>query len=211
MKAFIILAAGLLPFLYWSQIYNLIRFSGQKFTDDLELIKFVTNINANFKNKFSIWYVKDDQIWQEIAPKTEFPESQYQHHVSKTELLQQVANLFFRYQHDWTVKDFESMSEYIVEPFYSQQKQIFKNNFGNNFDIVYASQLSLVIPIWFEEQEDQCIFRVQINAEMINFKVSVNGYILKGKPDACSFSEYWDIGLDSENNWYLIKITQVNI
>ncbi len=100
------------------------------------------------------------------------------------------------------------MTEYILEPFYSRQKQIFQKGLGNNFDIVYACKLSKIIPLEFKkkEEKEQCIFRVQINAEMIDFKVSVEGYILRGEPYSRSCSEYWDIGLDSENNWYLIKI-----
>lgn len=98
---------------------------------------FATKINPDFKNKYSVWYFKDDQIWQEIPPQPELAETQYQHIISKTELIKQVSNLFFQYQHDWTFKDFQSMTSYVLEPFYSQQKQIFKQNIINNFDIIY--------------------------------------------------------------------------
>jgi hypothetical protein len=210
-EALIILVVGLSVFAYWRQIYNFIRFSGKKFTDDPELIKFATNINANFKNKYSIWYQKDDRVWQMISPQSELEELEYQNRISKAELVERVSSLFFRYQHDWTVKDFESITEYILEPFYSRQQQIFKESFGNGFDIVYDCKLSDLIPIEFENKEKECIFRIQINAEMINFTLSVAGYILSGESYLRSFSEYWDIGLNSENNWYLIKISQINI
>jgi hypothetical protein len=210
-EALIILVVGLSVFAYWRQIYNFIRFSGKKFTDDPELIKFATNINANFKNKYSIWYQKDDRVWQMISPQSELEELEYQNRISKAELVERVSSLFFRYQHDWTVKDFESITEYILEPFYSRQQQIFKESFGNGFDIVYDCKLSDLIPIEFENKEKECVFRIQINAEMINFTLSVAGYILSGESYLRSFSEYWDIGLGSDNNWYLIKISQINI
>jgi hypothetical protein len=210
-EALIILFVGLSVFAYWRQIYNFIRFFGTKFTEDSELIKFATNINANFKNKYSIWYQKDDRVWQMILPQSELEESKYQDRISKAELVERVSTLFFQYQHDWTVKDFESMTEYILEPFYSRQKQIFQENFGNDFDIVYDCKLFNVIPIEFETNEKESIFRVQINAEMINFTLSIAGYILSGESYLRSFSEYWDIGLGSDNNWYLIKISQINI
>ena len=210
-KAFIILVALWFPFVYWQQIYNFIHFSGKKFTDAPQLIEFATHINANFTNKYSIWYLKDDQIWQGIPPQSELPESQYQHLITQEKLIAQVSQLFLQYQHDWTFKDFESMTQYILEPFYSQQKHNFQKSFGNNFDIVSDCKFSRIIPLALAEKEEESIFRVQINAEMINFKVSVKGYILRGEPYPRSFSEYWDIRLDSENNCYLIKITQVTL
>ena len=211
LKALVILVAGLLPFAYWRQIYNLILYSGQKFTDEPQLIELATKINANFQNKYSVWYLKDQQIWQESAPQSELPEAEYQHRLSKAELVAGVSNLFLRYQHDWTVKNLAAMSEYIREPLASRQKQIFQKSFGNNFDIIYACKLSQIIPLEWEAEEEQYIFRVQINAEMINFQVSGEGYILSGEPEPRCFSEYWQIGLDGENNWYLIKISQVGL
>ncbi|WP_052055701.1 Hint domain-containing protein [Myxosarcina sp. GI1] len=189
---------------------NLIRFFSKKFTDNSELIEFTINVNSNFKNKYSVWYVEDDQIWKVISPQIEISESEYSQKIDKTELIERVSNLFWRYQHDWTVKDFESMSEYVVEPFYSRQKRIFKENFGNNCDIVYDCKLSEIIPLKFETKNEQFTFRVQINAEMVNFKLSAAGYVLSGKADPRAFSEYWDVGLDAKNNLYLIKIMQVN-
>ncbi|MDJ0574137.1 MAG: Hint domain-containing protein [Xenococcaceae cyanobacterium MO_234.B1] len=210
LKALTIFIVGLSCIVYWQQIYNFIIFFDKKFTEDTELIKFAIDINPNFQNKYSIWYAKDDQIWQQIAPQPELPESQYQHFISKAELTEQVSNLFIQYQHDWTIKDFESMNQYILEPFLSKQKQIFKRNFGKNFDIVYDCRLSQVLPLDLKIEEGKYFFRVQINGEMINFKLSPTGYILTGKSYHRSFSEYWELKLTPEKQCYLINISQVS-
>ncbi len=210
LKALIILISGLFCFIYWQQIYNFIIYTGKDFTKDKQLIEFTTEINPNFTNKCSIWYVKDDQIWQQIPPQAEVAESEYQHIVSKTELIKRVSNLFLQYQHDWTNKNFPSMTDYINEPFYKTQKEIFKRNFGDNFDIVYDCRLSQIVPIDIELKEDRYFFRVQINGEMINFKLSPTGYVLSGKPYYRSFSEYWDVKLTPDKQCYLVNISQVN-
>jgi hypothetical protein len=86
------------------------------------------------------------------------------------------------------------MKNYVVEPFYSRQKRFLLENFGDNFDIVYAANLHEVIPINFEQKEDGHIFRIQINAEMINFTLSVDGYIIEWKTTSTIFHGilvYW--------------------
>jgi hypothetical protein len=205
---------------FWQQISNFFLFFGKKFTEDSELIAFTTKINLDFKNKYSVWYFKDDQTWQEIPPQPELVETQYQHLISKAELAKQVSNLFFQYQHDWTVKDLQSMSSYVLEPFYSQQKLIFEQNFGSSFDIIYDYKCSSIVTVDFELKEDRHYFRIQINGKMINFTLSESGYVLTGESYSRSFSEYWDVELKQENNWdnrletsrncYLVNITQVS-
>ena len=101
------------------------------------------------------------------------------------------------------------MTDYINEPFYRTQKEISKRNFGDNFDIVYNCRLSHIVPIDIELAEEKNFFRVQINGEMINFKLSPAGYILSGKPYYRSFSEYWDIKLTPNKQCYLVNISQV--
>ena len=208
--ALIIFVFGFSCLVYWQQIFNFIIFFNKKFTEDTELIKFATELNSNFKNKYSIWYSKDNQVWQEISPQNELDESKYQHLITKGQLVEQVANLFFQYQYDWTVKDFKSMTKYIQEPFYSQQKQILEKNLRNNFDVVYNCRLSQVVPLELEIEEERCFVRVQVNGEMINFQLSETGHILSGTFHPRSFSEYWDIRLTSEKKCYLINISQVN-
>lgn len=36
-----------------------------------------------------------------------------------------------QYQLNWTQKNFEKMPDYVAEPFYSQQCEIFQRNFGS--------------------------------------------------------------------------------
>jgi predicted lipid-binding transport protein (Tim44 family) len=117
--------------------------------------------------------------------------------------------LFVQYQHDWTTKDFKNIKQYSVESFFSKQKDIFILNFRDNFDIVYNPKLLEAAPISYKQEQDKYIFRVQINAEMVNFELSPQGYVLSGEPEPRSFSEYWEIGLDSEHKWYLMGIRQI--
>lgn len=101
------------------------------------------------------------------------------------------------------------MTDYINEKFYAKQTKIFKSNFGDNFDIVYDCRFTQIEPIDIELEEYQYFFRVQINGEMINFKLSPTGYILNGKPYHRSFSEYWDVKLTLTQKCYLVNISQV--
>lgn len=211
-EAFIILFASLLTVAFWREIYNSILFLGKKFTDDPQLIEFATKINSKFKNKYSAKYLKDDQIWQAIVPPSELEESKYEHRASKTELVAGITHLFHRYQHDWMMKDFDSMTNYILEPFYSRQEQLFRDTCKENFDLIYDCKLSNITPVEFseKEKEGECIFRVQINGEMVNFLLSTQGYVLSGESYPRPFSELWEMGLDAEQNWYLLDISQVS-
>ncbi|MGV2827492.1 Hint domain-containing protein [Myxosarcina sp. GI1(2024)] len=129
--------------------------------------------------------------------------------VGKIEIINSPDYYLIQYQRDWTTKNFSSMTDYINEYFYTKQKEIFKSNFGNNFDIIYDCRLSQIIPIDIELEEYQCFFRVQINGEMINFKLSPTGYIFSGKPYHRSFGEYWDVKLTLTQKYYLVNISQV--
>ena len=207
-QALIILISGLSCILFWQQIYNLIIYTDKKFTDDQGLIEFTQDINPDFSNKYSMWYCRDDQLWQQVPSAIEVSESEYQHFISKAELIEKARTLFLQYQRDWTYKEFSVMKQYILEPFYTTQKEIFHRNYGNNFDIVYDCRLSLIIPLDIELQADKYFFRLQINGEMINFKLSPKGYILSGKSEPRSFSEYWDLKLMPDKQCYLVNISQ---
>ena len=209
LQASVILISGLSCIFFWQQIYNFFIYFNRKFTEDSELIKLAENINPNFKNKYSIWYSKDDQIWQQVSPQAEVSESEYRDFIDRSELLERVETLFIEYQQDWTNKDFESMRRYVQEPFYTTQKKIFNRNYGSNSDIVYDCCLSSIVPIDIELESDKCFLRLQINGEMINFKLAPEGYILSGKADRRSFSEYWDIKLNPDKQCYIVNINQV--
>ena len=207
-QALALLTAGLSSILYWQQIYNFITYTGKKFTEDDELIEYTKSINPYFQNKYSIWYGPDDQIWQQQPPQTELSETKYQHFISKAELIEKAKTLFFQYQQDWTNKDFQSMKQYIGDYFYGVQTKIFEQNYGENFDIVYDCSLTQIIPLDIEIKVDTYFFRVQINGEMINFKLSTDGYILSGEAYHRSFGEYWDIKLTPDKQCYLVNINQ---
>ena len=207
LQALALLTAGLSSILYWQQIYNFITYTGKKFTEDDELIEYTKNINLNFQNKYSIWYAPDDQIWQQQPPQIELSATKYQHFISKAELIEKAKTLFIQYQQDWTNKDFQSMKQYIGDYFYGVQIEIFHQNYGKNFDIVYDCNFQ-IIPLDIEVKADKYFFRVQINGEMINFKLSPDGYILSGEAYHRSFSEYWDLKFTSDKQCYLVNINQ---
>lgn len=205
----VILATGIFSLLYWRQLYNLVVYKKKKFSDNGELIKFVSNINSRFKNAYSLYYVKDEQLWLQEEKQTEIEEFRYSCVISKKILVEKVRCLFDRYQKDWTNKDFRAIEQYTFEPFKSQQREIYHQSCGENIDIVYDCQLSAVVPIQFEMREDLKRFVMQINGQMINFKISPRGYVISGKSEHRLFTEYWDVALDAENKCYLVIIHQV--
>lgn len=206
----LILVIVLLPVLFFRELYNLVRFYGKQFSNDSDLIKFTTKINPKFTNRYSLHYVKNQEIWQQIPIKSEIDEQQYQHLFAKSELVEQVSNLFIQYQRDWTMKNFDQMQGYIKEPFYSQQCKIFQREFGNNFDIIYHPEVIEIAPISFYQQENNYIFKFQINAKLINFVLSPKGYVLSGESYPLFFTEYWDFIVDSAKNLYLKDISQIS-
>ncbi|MBD2249676.1 hypothetical protein [Nostoc sp. FACHB-888] len=110
---------------------------------------------------------------------------------------------------DWTMKDFEQMLDYISEPFYYLQYYVFQRDFGISFDIIYQPEIIEAAPISYKQEDNQHIFRVQINGKMTNFAISSEGYVLNGKPFPRLFSEYWDISVNSSGKWYLVNITSL--
>ncbi|MGL5927097.1 MAG: hypothetical protein ACRC32_29755, partial [Chroococcidiopsis sp.] len=207
---FVLLLSVIVPFAWLREIYNSIRFFRKDFTDDLDLIKFTTLANPTFTNRYSASYVKDNDIWSLISIESELNEQEYQHCLSKSGLLEKVSHLFIQYQYDWTMKNFTQMNQYVAEPLCSRQKDIFILNFEECYDIVYQPELLEIAPISYKQEQDKHIFKVQVNAKMTNFKVSPQGYVLSGEPEPRSFTEYWNISIDSENKCYLTGIEQIN-
>lgn len=206
---FFILLLVLLPVIFFRELYNLVRFFGKEFSNDSELIQFTTNINPKFANCYSLRYRKNKDFWKIIPIESEIHEQQYQHLFDKSELVEQLRNLFIQYQLDWTMKKFDQMQAYIKEPFYSHQRYIFKREIGKNFDITYKPELIKVAPISFTQEENHHIFRLQVNAKMTNFVLSPKGYVLSGESYPLFFTEYWDVSVDSAKNWYLKDISQI--
>ncbi|WP_206757595.1 hypothetical protein, partial [Nostoc sp. FACHB-888] len=61
----------------------------------------------------------------------------------------------------------------------------------------------------YKQEDNQHIFRVQVNGKMTNFAISSEGYVLSGEPFPRLFSEYWDISVNSSGKWYLVNITSL--
>ena len=101
------------------------------------------------------------------------------------------------------------MIEYIEPEFYTKQAQIFANDFGKNFDITYHPEILAAIPISYDRSSNRNIFKIQVDARMINFEISTEGYILSGEPHPRSFSEYWTIAVDDDKKCVLMDIDQI--
>ncbi|MGP1383834.1 MAG: polymorphic toxin-type HINT domain-containing protein [Thainema sp.] len=209
-KIFVVFIPLILPFGFLQEIYNFIRFRDSHFTEDEDLIEFARQVNILFRNRYSVRYFQDDQYWIMIPIASELDEEEYQDCISKSELIEKVHNLFIQYQNDWTNKNFEAMTKYIAQPFYQEQCDTFTKSFGNDFDIVYKPNVLDVAPLEYQQENDKAIFQIQINAEMINFDLSDEGYVLNGEPYSRSCTEFWTVGVDSEKNLELIYITQVD-
>lgn len=149
-KALLLLTIGILPVVYWRQLYNWFVYKNKQFTDKKELIKFAFDINNVFQNSYSMSYFKDDQIWQQEKPQVEIKESKYRCVITKKILVEKLADLFYRYQQDWTNKDLASIERYTFDPFKSKQKEIYRQTCGKNRDVIYDCKLSAIIPIKFE-------------------------------------------------------------
>ncbi|MDZ7954831.1 Hint domain-containing protein [Nostoc sp. DedQUE09] len=205
----LVLFAGLLPVIFCREIYNLTHLFNKEFTNDSDLIKFATNINSKFTNRYSLKYSKDKEQWKQILIQFEIGEQEYQQIISKNHLIEEINSLFIKYQMDWTMKDFEHMLDYISKPFYYLQYYVFQRDFGTSFDIIYQPEVIEAAPISYKQEDNQHIFRVQVNGKMTNFVISSEGYVLSGEPFPRLFSEYWDISVNSSGKWYLVNITSL--
>ncbi|HYX17454.1 MAG TPA: Hint domain-containing protein [Nostoc sp.] len=205
----LVLFAGLLPVIFCREIYNLTHLFNKEFTNDSDLIKFATNINLKFTNRYSLKYSKDKEQWNQISIQFEMGEQEYQQIISKNHLIEKITSLFILYQMDWTLKDFDQMLDYISEPFYYLQYYVFQRDFGTSFDIIYQPEVIEAAPISYKQEDNQHIFRVQVNGKMTNFVISSEGYVLSGEPFPRLFSEYWDISVNSSGKWYLVNITSL--
>jgi Pretoxin HINT domain len=207
--ALAVMIGTMTPVILFKELYNFIRFYHQKFTDNNELINFVLDINLNYSNYYSIRYSKDTEIWQRTIARSEVNELVYQHVVSKPELIERFTALFIQYQKDWTNKNFDAMIDYLEPEFYTKQFNTFQNNFGNHFDIIYSPEIIAAIPINYDIISHQHIFKIQVDAQMINFEISAEGYVISGEAEPRSFTEYWMIAIDSGENLCLIDIEQI--
>ena len=205
----VVIIGSFIPVVLSREIYNFVRFYGKEFTDDSDLITFGLSINPNYTNCYSVRYSKDNEIWQKKIAMREVDELVYDRIISKSELVDRLTQLFVQYQADWTRKDFDAMIEYIEPEFYAKQALTFQNDFGNNFDIVYNPEILAAIPISYDRSSNRDIFKIQVDARMINFEISTEGYILSGEAYPRSFSEYWTIAVDDDKKCVLMDIDQI--
>ncbi len=206
-----VLILVLLPIAFYREISNLIRFWDKKFTSDPELIEFMRSIHPQFTNTYSMQFFRNSEIWKLMPLAPASPENEYQDFISKQKLFQGVCDLFIRYQQDWTQKNFELMAEYLNVPFYEQQSDRFQRAFRGGLDVIYRLKVNEMVTLTYESKDNSGFFRVQINAEMINFSLLPRGTVVSGEAAIRQFTEYWDIRIDSDGQFYLLGISLSNI
>jgi hypothetical protein len=211
LQSLAVLLLVLLPIAFYHEIANLMRFWNKKFTDDPELIEFIKSIHPRFTNTYSVKFFRNSEIWKVLPLSPALPEEEYQNFISKQVLSQGVCDLFIRYQQDWTQKNFELMTEYLNVPFYEQQSDRFRQAFRDGYDVVYHPKVNELAPLSYEFDDGSGFFRVQINAEMVNFSLLPRGSVLSGEPTLREFTEYWDIRVDSDRQFYLLGISLSNV
>ena len=181
----------------WRQLYNFTVYGNKKFTQDEAIINFVTEIQPNFKNAYSLNYRQSDRILPLETTQLELASKEYQQQIETAILISKTRDLFASYIDNCRKKDFSSIRKCTLQPFSFQQ---------SHFDLVYKYQIFKIIPLKFEMREELKRFVMQINGEIINFKLSPRGYITSGRSQLRSFTEYWDIALDADNKCYLVTI-----
>jgi len=186
-----------------AKTYSLI---GKTFTTDPELIDYIKKIIPSYKNIYSSSYSSDTENWSPMIAPPEVSPALYQNLASHDILLDEIQKLYERYESDWTNKNFEGMKSYMKEPYYSKQKQIFDSSFGSNFDITYKPLILSATPLKVDLKIDGEYVKLQINGQMIDFEVSSRGTVISGVPGVRSFTEYWNVFIDLDKNFYLIDI-----
>lgn len=200
---FIFITFYLLSYLFKAKSYFL---RGKTFTNNQDVIEYTKRIVPEFTNTYDSYYSKDTESWTPMKPPPQVSPALYQNLAAPDVLREKVQKLYERYESDWTNKDFEAMKSYIKEPYYSKQKQIFDSSFGDNFDITYQPKILSATPLKVDLKIDGEYVKLQINGEMIDFEVSSNGTVLSGESNIRGFTEYWQVFVDMNKNFYLTDI-----
>lgn len=206
-----VLIAFLLPVVLWREIYNGVRFFGKDFSSDDDLIAFTQQVNPHFSNRYSVSYRKDNESWESHQVLVELDTRAYREAVGKVSLVNQVSQIFVQYQNDWTEKNFDAMADYTEPSFHQQQADLFKKEFRYNFDIVYQPKIKCLVPIGTQQSDTDFVITVQLIAAATNFEVTSGGRVLSGMPHPRSFTEYWDITVDSEKTCRLMNIRYTSV
>ncbi len=140
-----------------------------------------------------------------IPLKPEIEQESYQHLITKTDLFELINNLCRRYHRDLVNKNFAHIRQYFPRFATEQKYRDYQKYFTNNFDIIYLPKILEIAVVSFKAEAN--IFRVQINAEIINFAISASGYVLAGEPQTQKYSEYWDIEIIANDEYYIKEIS----
>ena len=184
-------------------VRNLVRFGDRNFTDDSNLIDFTTKINSNFTNRYSLKYLEGNKVWYLIPLKLEISEIEYQHLVETNALVEQTRYLYTQYHQDLVNRNYSAIIRYF--PNFARQRKYkqYQKYFSDRFNIIYQPRILEMAIFALDCKPNKAIFKVQINAEIINFVVSQTGYVLTGDSKIKQYSEYWYIVVTSDNQWYI--------
>jgi|GEM_PF-3343442 len=144
-----------------------------------------------------------EEVEEELAA------TEYEYLIKKSTLVEKASELFTTYLQDWLSKDFEAIAKYTLRPLSLKQKEIYFPGCGNNFDLVYDCKIFEIKPLKFEVKEELQRFIIQINGEIINFNLDVQGYVVSGQPKYRPFTEFWDIAFGANYKPYIVDIYQV--
>ncbi|MEI7604355.1 MAG: Hint domain-containing protein [bacterium] len=179
------------------------------FSRDQIMINHVTSAVPFFKNEYGKNYYIDNQVWNLKVIKNPADVSLYGYAISNQELVNVTTQMFIRYQNDWTYKNFIGMKEYIMEPLASTQAIIHRDSFGSDTDFVYNPQVIETQPVSVVDKGSYLLIKMQINASMVNFEISDDGYVLCGMDEPRKFTEYWTLNIDKATKRTMLnKITQ---
>ncbi|MEL6581217.1 MAG: hypothetical protein AAFQ14_15850, partial [Cyanobacteria bacterium J06621_12] len=185
-------------------IPNLIKFSGKQFTNNIKLIEFTKGINPNFANRYSIEYVRGSKAWYMIDLLPEVDYSEYSYVIKKYDLADIVNNLYIQYHQDLVANNLSKIEEYY--PLFIETKT-YKQHNNKILHIIYSPKILEISIIDFKSEADtNFVFTLQINAEMINFMLNQQGYVLSGESIIQQYSEYWDIELTLEGESLIREI-----
>ena len=187
-------------------VRNFIRFNDRQFTDNLDLIDFTAGINCNFTNRYSLKYLEGNKVWHLIPLKLEICEKEYQHLVNTDVLIEQICYLYFRYYQDLVNKNYSNIILYFPNFANRRKYNEYREYFSDRFDIIYRPKIIDLAIIDLKSESNKATFKVQINAEMINFVISQAGYVLTGESKIQQYSEYWYIDLTSDKQWFIRDI-----
>lgn len=205
--AFALLIIGIISSKLLFNLYNFVRFYNKYFTADPELLEFTRNINPNFTNRYSTNYRTSSKVWKSIPLDEQVDESEYQHLITRSELIGKISDVFDRYQSDLANGETTKIVQYFPDFMETENYESYRKYFVNKNNISYQSKIIELGLIDFRQLSENSIFRVQINGEMINFTISDQGYVISEDSKIKAFSEYWDIEIDSDRQCLIKEIS----